>query len=373
MDAYLSAILLNADVLCCREPHVEADVSSIIAEDVTCIAKDKTHMKGQCAESNAQAAVESTCAVGAKACSKRTNTVQRGAVSADASDQKDCVGRRKKKREAVVSGIDNKTTSSNDADASSDADYCTLALRHFRTKEVAMNRMINATYMNSQTDINSKFRSILVDWLVEVRVKFKLRRHTLFLTVNYIDRFLTRNIICRSKLQLVGITALFIAAKCEEIYSFALNDLLHVSARAYTRNEVLDMEIRMLAALSYDMYAPTPRVFVKAFARGVHCSIAELATYYLECCLISYDILPYLPSALATAALHLAIRAMPTEASPSDASKLWEVTGYTIVDLRRCIYTMHTILRTAPQSQFQAVRKQKRYAEIKDKLSVSCT
>ena len=52
---------------------------------------------------------------------------------------------------------------------------------------------VSPTYMSGQTDINDKMRAILVDWLVEVHLKFKLMPETLFLTVNLIDRYLARH------------------------------------------------------------------------------------------------------------------------------------------------------------------------------------
>jgi len=35
-------------------------------------------------------------------------------------------------------------------------------------------------------------RSILVDWLIQVHLKFRLQESTLFLTVNLIDRYLEK-------------------------------------------------------------------------------------------------------------------------------------------------------------------------------------
>ena len=78
---------------------------------------------------------------------------------------------------------------------------------------------LHRAYMSMQTDINPKMREILIDWLVEVHLKFKLHQETLFLTVNIIDRFLSLRPIQRNKLQLVGCTAMLIAAKYEEIYA----------------------------------------------------------------------------------------------------------------------------------------------------------
>lgn len=67
-------------------------------------------------------------------------------------------------------------------------------------------------YMKKQQDITSSMRSILVDWLVEVSEEYKLHRETLFLAVNYIDRFLSQMSVQRSKLQLVGAASMFLAS-----------------------------------------------------------------------------------------------------------------------------------------------------------------
>jgi cyclin B len=59
------------------------------------------------------------------------------------------------------------------------------------------NNQVNHTYMQRQDDINEKMRSILVDWLIEVHLKFKLVPESLYLTVNLIDRYLEREQVNR--------------------------------------------------------------------------------------------------------------------------------------------------------------------------------
>jgi len=66
--------------------------------------------------------------------------------------------------------------------------------------------------MQRQADITSNMRTILVDWLIEVADEYRLHRETLFLAVNFVDRFLSVMAVQRSKLQLVGTAAMFIAA-----------------------------------------------------------------------------------------------------------------------------------------------------------------
>lgn len=107
---------------------------------------------------------------------------------------------------------------------------------HFRNKEV--HTSVRPVYMEDQQFINERMRSILVDWLVEVHLKFKLVPETLYLTVNLIDRYLAKTEVSRPKLQLVGVTALLIASKYEEIYPPELRDLVYICDRAYSKLEV---------------------------------------------------------------------------------------------------------------------------------------
>ena len=69
-------------------------------------------------------------------------------------------------------------------------------------------KRINPNYMLKQNDINEKMRMILIDWLIEVHLKFKLLPETLFLTINFIDRYLQNNQTSRDKLQLIAVSSL---------------------------------------------------------------------------------------------------------------------------------------------------------------------
>ena len=82
-------------------------------------------------------------------------------------------------------------------------------------------------------------RAILVDWLVEVAEEYSLVSETLFLTVNYIDRFLSSNVIVDpSKLQLVGVACMLIASKLEEIYPPEISEFVYITNSTYTGDEV---------------------------------------------------------------------------------------------------------------------------------------
>ncbi|CAE8657567.1 unnamed protein product, partial [Polarella glacialis] len=67
-------------------------------------------------------------------------------------------------------------------------------------------------FLERQTEVNAKMRGILLDWLVEVHMKHRLRTESLYLTVNIIDRYLARKQVCRKRLQLLGVVSIFIAS-----------------------------------------------------------------------------------------------------------------------------------------------------------------
>ena len=80
-----------------------------------------------------------------------------------------------------------------------------------------------------QDDITEKMRTVLMDWLVEVHLKFKLGCSTLYITLNIIDRYLSKEKIMRKKLQLLGVSSMLIACKFEEIYAPEVRDFVYIS------------------------------------------------------------------------------------------------------------------------------------------------
>ena len=167
-----------------------------------------------------------------------------------------------------------------------------------------------------QTDINAKMRAILIDWLVEVHHKFKLRPETMYLTVHLIDRYLEKEAVQRNKLQLVGITAMFVASKYEEIYAPECRDFVYISDKAYTREQILATEGNMLAKLNFQLTAPNAYVFLKRFCKVAGVLAAPrthadlLASYLVELTLQEYDMLKYLPSTIAASAVLLALKTL---------------------------------------------------------------
>ena len=67
----------------------------------------------------------------------------------------------------------------------------------------------------------------------------------------------------RNKLQLVGVSAMFIASKVEEMYAPEINDFVYITDNAYTSAEIREMELRMLRTLGFDFSRPHPLHFLR--------------------------------------------------------------------------------------------------------------
>jgi cyclin A len=116
--------------------------------------------------------------------------------------------------------------------------------------------------MEHQSDINTAMRTILIDWLIEVADEYKLNDETLFLCVQYVDRFLSTVNVTRSKLQLlgryfrlkysendeqfsflyIGTTCMYLASKYEEMYPPALDEFSFITDNTYETKHILRME-----------------------------------------------------------------------------------------------------------------------------------
>lgn len=211
-------------------------------------------------------------------------------------------------------------------------------------------------YMQRQKDINEKMRAILIDWIVDVHLKFKLVPETLFLTVNIIDRYLEKNVINRSKLQLVGVAGLFIACKYEEIYPPELKDFVYVTDKAYSKNEILIMENDILNCLGFNITTPSSLRFLELYFEILGIKFEEklffFSRYILELVLCDYRMLKYSTSLLAATSLFIANRIYKV----LDNSKINSLTGYTDEKLKEYGKDICILLDNAEVSHLKAIK-----------------
>jgi G2/mitotic-specific cyclin 1/2 len=175
-------------------------------------------------------------------------------------------------------------------------------------REIEPETMANKDYMDNQPDLEWRMRGILVDWLLEVHTRFRLLPETLFLTVNIIDRFLSTKIVQLDRLQLVGVTAMFIASKYEEVLSPHVQSFHHVADGGFTEEEILSAERFVLQALNYDLRYPNPMNFLRRISKADNYDVQTrtVGKYLLEISCLDHRLLEFPPSQVAAAAMFLA-------------------------------------------------------------------
>merc|ERR1712042_14958 len=210
--------------------------------------------------------------------------------------------------------------------------------------------------------VNGKMRGVLIDWLIEVHSQFKLLQETLFMTVYVIDKFMQTEgySVRRNKLQLVGVTAMFISSKVEEMYAPEINDFVYITDNAYTAGEIRQMELKLLAALKFNFSRPLPLHFLRRNSKAGDVDVLQhtVAKYFVELTLLEYDMAHYPPSAVAAAALFLSLRLLEPD---STLSSVWTVTlqhysTYTGRDLLPIVTKLAQALVRAKENKLQAVR-----------------
>eukprot|EP00088_Acartia_fossae_P012538 TRINITY_DN16462_c0_g1_i1.p1 TRINITY_DN16462_c0_g1~~TRINITY_DN16462_c0_g1_i1.p1 ORF type:complete len:405 (-),score=95.81 TRINITY_DN16462_c0_g1_i1:188-1402(-) len=221
---------------------------------------------------------------------------------------------------------------------------------------------VNHDYLAGQTTIKPAMRAVLVDWLVGVHLQFKLLPETLYTSVAILDRFLQLKIVevKRNTLQLVGVAAMLIASKYEEIYAPEVKDFVYITDKAYTEKEILRMELAVLEALDFNLGRPLPIHFLRRASKagGVEPATHTLAKYLLEVSLVEYSMVAEPPSRLAAAALALSIRLLdPDMTCMADvwSKTLEHYTKYSLSDLLPKIAQLASILQAAPTAKLNTV------------------
>ena len=165
-------------------------------------------------------------------------------------------------------------------------------------------------YMENQPDINEKMRAMLIDWIIDVHFKFKLKSDTLFLTVWLIDRYLSEKQMKRGRLQLLGVTSMLISCKYEEIYSPEVFDFVYITENSYEKKDIINLEFEILKMLEFNVTIPTSNNFYEIISSLLNFNTQEfyLGKYLLELFLLDYRSLKYKPSEIANTVCYIIFR-----------------------------------------------------------------
>ncbi|XP_042346353.1 G1/S-specific cyclin-E2 [Plectropomus leopardus] len=222
------------------------------------------------------------------------------------------------------------------------------------------------SYLQRHPKLQPKMRAILLDWLLEVCEVYSLHRQTAYLAQDFFDRFmLTQENVNKDYLQLIGITALFIASKIEEIYPPKILDFAYVTDGACDTCDIQRTELHILKALNWNLCPETPISWLKLYAQveaqtdGENFLVPQFSqetyiqiTQLLDLCMLDINSLDYSYSVLAAAAFcHF-----------STFDVVHEVSGLTWDGVAPCVRWMSPfmdVLRSEPKPQLKNFSKVK--------------
>ena len=154
----------------------------------------------------------------------------------------------------------------------------------------------------------------MIEWVIEVHNHFTLKPETLYLTINIIDRYLGFEKVKRNKLQLIAVSAMFIAGKYEEIYPPELRDYVYVCKNGFNKTDILRAEFEILRKLDFNMLTISPFLIYQRLYLITKTSFDDLygkigntsyhiGCFFLELSLFEYKMLKYSPSVIASSAI----------------------------------------------------------------------
>jgi len=225
--------------------------------------------------------------------------------------------------------------------------------------------------------INARMRGVVVDWLIEVHTQFKMLQETLYITIYMLDRYLQVEGLTmkKSQLQLVGVTAMFIASKVEEMYAPEITDFVYITDGAYTVEEIKATELKMLQSLNFNVSRPLPLHFLRRNSKAGDVDMQQhgVAKFVMEVCLPEYELAHHPPSLIAAAALLLSLRVLQPETPLASAwsSTLSYYSTYTARQLIPLVQRMAAAVVKAldTKAPFKAVTlkyKAKKYLGVSD-------
>ena len=158
---------------------------------------------------------------------------------------------------------------------------------------------INPNYLfsfNEDIELTPEIRSISINWLIMINYKiFKFKENTLFLTVQIIDRFLSKKMISVERVELLILCALILSSKHEEIDYVNMVESLQLSSNKFTKEEIINMQYEILNFLNFELIIPTMNDYY-----AIYCTILNIdeidinkGIFLLNIVLVDYHIIKY--------------------------------------------------------------------------------
>ncbi|XP_050438913.1 G2/mitotic-specific cyclin-B3 isoform X2 [Adelges cooleyi] len=218
--------------------------------------------------------------------------------------------------------------------------YAKDIFRYLRARE---EQFLVTDYISDQSELTTRHRAIVVNWLVNLQECFGLNHEVLYMSVKLIDLYLMKNDTAKHKFQLLASAAILLASKIDEREPGFPYDLVKQSKYIFTEEELFVTERALLKALNFDIHVPMSYCFLRRFARCMQVPMVmlTLARYILERSLMDYSFVMIKESLKGASALYLAFKMC---SNPVKHNEFLKYTGYNMQDIKGTVIALNNML-----------------------------
>lgn len=246
------------------------------------------------------------------------------------------------------------------------SEYARDIFLYLRARENAMRSKEDC--LKEQDEVRAKDREKVVEWFFEVQMKYALKNETIYLAVSILDRYLGRKKVSKRKLSLLGLVAVLIAGKYEEIYPPHVKNYLARLGEKFMPQECTQMELAVLSTLSYNLSTPSVLAFLGRYVKFVDLDKTRrrLAMYICEAQLLTTTLNKHEPSLLALGGLYLAGKSARDDFAFSE--ELLRETRHSEGEVKECAREMLGNMLVKERIMLSNVRK--KHAKNKEVVKV---
>ena len=240
-------------------------------------------------------------------------------------------------------------------------EYLNEIFENLYKEEIRMYAVLKLTEI-TQSDLNEKIKATIVNWLIQVHFRFKLRDETLFLAIHLLDRFLTVKFIKRRRLQVLAITCLLIACKYEEIFSPEIRDLVCILDKRCSVEDILQAEVEILKVLKFEVTIPSVLRYFEILATKFDFTTEAylFGKYLLELSLLFWKMRNRLNCLIASSVCYMILKIFYDEdfKLQEKINQFYSLINFKQEEIEECVLNLCFVLDNVKSSNFlSSVRK----------------
>merc|ERR1712013_107535 len=169
---------------------------------------------------------------------------------------------------------------------------------------------------NKDSMLAPHMRKIVTEWMMEVCEDQQCKPEVFFLSINYLDRFLSSVNIKKNQFQLCASVCILLASKFSQVIPITTDKLVIYTDSSVTVEELRQWEIKILNVLQWELCSVTTHTFLEHFIPGLCTVLSKVnnnkvrthAQTITAMAATEYDLITAKQSIVAAAALSIAVK-----------------------------------------------------------------